>query len=590
MNKSLTNTPQKVSSSICKENFMNSVDSTPSFIKKRNLMDCNSEMTPIKEININVPQQDTPVTSISKQMITKAKISSKPGTDEILKEKLSLLKSKNPRVRTSQFSLTAKNTNFTKRICNADVHDLFKKSLPGNTARSKNQNFKELFQSEDGSDGKASSANTDLELVPLPQLKRADTLYECSTTKQDDLEVESIFNESSMKRRRLDSSGRCPSAPIEFSMTPPVKRFCTSPDDLLTQKSLKCSENFLKTISEGVLSDCTPFDENSEDLIVQNHDTMDGFSGKFNCNNYKSPALRLKRANTNPDAYTRLMNAHDVNAINCEDGEAREKLQLPVITTGVKSKRNRISDETMIELLEGKFDVTYEIIDCRYPFEFEGGHIEGAWNGWNCIDVVHRYLESNRPLWAQLSPDSRKKYKRPILIFHCEFSAQRAPAMYDNLRRADRLVNQYPHLHYPEMYILEKGYCNFYENNEKAKQYCQPRNYVSMFAQKYIDWRNERKEAEEQLKKKLANFSLKVKGVSKALKPPVESSDTSPCFDKGAFTPTIDDNAANRRRGRFKSRRNNIRSNAALFKDCTPQKVHNADSSVFDLSKFMDED
>ena len=30
-------------------------------------------MTPIKEININVPQQDTPVTSISKQMITKAK-------------------------------------------------------------------------------------------------------------------------------------------------------------------------------------------------------------------------------------------------------------------------------------------------------------------------------------------------------------------------------------------------------------------------------------------------------------------------------------------------------------------------------------
>ena len=51
--------------------------------------------------------------------------------------------------------------------------------------------------------------------------------------------------------------------------TPPVKRFCTSPDDLLTQKSLKCSENFLKPISEGVSSDCTFFDENSEDLIVQ---------------------------------------------------------------------------------------------------------------------------------------------------------------------------------------------------------------------------------------------------------------------------------------------------------------------------------
>ena len=106
-----------------------------------------------------------------------------------------------------------------------------------------------------------------------------------------------------------------------------------------------------------------------------------------------------------------------------------------------------------------------------------------------------------------------------------------------------------------------------------------------MFDEKYLNWRNKRREAEEQLKKKLANFSLKVGG-SKA---PVESSDTSPCFDKGAFTPTTDDNVANQRRSRFKSRRNNIRSNAALFKDCTPQKVQ-ADMSVLDLSKFMDED
>lgn len=80
----------------------------------------------------------------------------------------------------------------------------------------------------------------------------------------------------------------------------------------------------------------------------------------------------------------------------------------------------------------------------------------------------NRYLESNKPLWAKLSPDSRKKYRRPILIFHCEFSAQRAPTMYDNFRRADRLSNQYPHLHYPEMYILEKGYCNFHKNTKKA--------------------------------------------------------------------------------------------------------------------------
>jgi len=568
-------TPQKVASTGSKENFINSVDSTPCITKTKSLMDCNLGVTPIKEISINVPQQDTPITSISKQMITKAKISSKAGTDTILKEKLSLLKFK---------KLTAKTklnlTSSTKQHSNKEVFNIVKNSLTGTTERSKNQNLNELFQSEDVFESKVFSDKTDIELATFPQLKRADTLYECSTTKQDDLEVENIFNECSMKRRRPDSSERCPSAPIASSLTPPVKRFCTSPDDLLSQKSLKGSDKYLKTISEGVLSDCEHFDENSEDLIVQNHDTMDGFLVNYKCKNSIPSAKRLKRANTNPDAYNRLMNELKVNASNGVEEEVQEKLQLPVIRTGL-TKQNRISAETMIDLLEGKFDVTYEIIDCRYPFEFEGGHIQGAWNGWNCMEVVHRYLESNKPLWAKLSPDSRRKYRRPILIFHCEFSAQRAPAMYDNFRQADRLANQYPHLHYPEMYILEKGYCNFFKNNEKAIQYCEPQEYVSMFTQKYLDWRNQRKKAEQQLKHKFANFSLKVRGSKIA----VENSDTSPCFDKGAFTPTIDNVAKRRTRLRIPR---NISRNALSFKGCTPPKT--ADTSLFDLSSFMNED
>ena len=35
--------------------------------------------------------------------------------------------------------------------------------------------------------------------------------------------------------------------------------------------------------------------------------------------------------------------------------------------------------------------------------------------------------------------------------------------MYDLLRLADRYCNQYPHLHYPEMYILDQGYNKFFE-------------------------------------------------------------------------------------------------------------------------------
>ena len=44
----------------------------------------------------------------------------------------------------------------------------------------------------------------------------------------------------------------------------------------------------------------------------------------------------------------------------------------------------------MTAVLEGNFNINYEIIDCRYPYEFEGGHIKGAWNGWNCMEVVER--------------------------------------------------------------------------------------------------------------------------------------------------------------------------------------------------------
>ena len=72
---------------------------------------------------------------------------------------------------------------------------------------------------------------------------------------------------------------------------------------------------------------------------------------------------------------------------------------------------------------------------------------------------MNRYLEGNRPLWAAQSPMNRPQ----VLIFHCEYSKERGPKMYDLLRLADRHCNQYPHLHYPEMYLLDQGYNKFFE-------------------------------------------------------------------------------------------------------------------------------
>ncbi|KAH3699275.1 hypothetical protein DPMN_074231 [Dreissena polymorpha] len=95
-------------------------------------------------------------------------------------------------------------------------------------------------------------------------------------------------------------------------------------------------------------------------------------------------------------------------------------------------------------------DVT--IVDCRYPYEFQGGHIKSAVNLFTKDDVsalLHRPVSGD---------------KRHVLIFHCEFSSERGPKMYRFLRSQDRELykDQYPALLFPEVYLLHGGYKAFY--------------------------------------------------------------------------------------------------------------------------------
>lgn len=52
--------------------------------------------------------------------------------------------------------------------------------------------------------------------------------------------------------------------------------------------------------------------------------------------------------------------------------------------------------------------------------------------------------------------------KRVVVVFHCEFSSERGPRMARYVRERDRAVNEYPNLHYPELYILKGGYKEFF--------------------------------------------------------------------------------------------------------------------------------
>ncbi|XP_065411340.1 M-phase inducer phosphatase 3 isoform X3 [Chrysemys picta bellii] len=72
--------------------------------------------------------------------------------------------------------------------------------------------------------------------------------------------------------------------------------------------------------------------------------------------------------------------------------------------------------------------------------------------------------------------------KRIVLVFHCEFSSERGPKMCRYLRAEDRAMNEYPALHYPELYVLKGGYKEFFP---EYRELCEPQDYCPMHHQDY---------------------------------------------------------------------------------------------------------
>uniref|UniRef100_A0A673TUI5 M-phase inducer phosphatase n=1 Tax=Suricata suricatta TaxID=37032 RepID=A0A673TUI5_SURSU len=138
-----------------------------------------------------------------------------------------------------------------------------------------------------------------------------------------------------------------------------------------------------------------------------------------------------------------------------------------------------ISPETMAALLAGKFSNIVEkfvIVDCRYPYEYEGGHIKTA---------VNLPLERDAETFLLRSPITPCNLdKRIILIFHCEFSSERGPRMCRFIRERDRAANDYPSLYYPEMYILKGGYKEFFPQHPT---FCEPQDYRPMNHEAFKD-------------------------------------------------------------------------------------------------------
>ncbi|CCM06029.1 uncharacterized protein FIBRA_08274 [Fibroporia radiculosa] len=151
----------------------------------------------------------------------------------------------------------------------------------------------------------------------------------------------------------------------------------------------------------------------------------------------------------------------------------------------------RITTNTLDDLLDGRYNShieSFHVIDCRFDYEYYGGHVPGAININTTTGVEDFLLGSDvyKPT-PSISGDSSRK---TILVFHCEFSAKRAPTFAKHLRSKDRSVNNhvYPRIHYPEVYILEGGYNQYYQDSADR---CEPRGYVQMDDPHYAASRKE---------------------------------------------------------------------------------------------------
>eukprot|EP00761_Pharyngomonas_kirbyi_P003614 gb/GECH01003618.1/.p1 GENE.gb/GECH01003618.1/~~gb/GECH01003618.1/.p1 ORF type:complete len:392 (+),score=80.63 gb/GECH01003618.1/:1-1176(+) len=146
---------------------------------------------------------------------------------------------------------------------------------------------------------------------------------------------------------------------------------------------------------------------------------------------------------------------------------------LPVMAFPYKKECPSISSDTLASLLNGEYDdqiEQYYIIDCRYPYEHEGGHIRGAFNLYQKSELKEFFMNSPK--------------EGAVIIFHCEFSQKRGPKLFSELRQMDRDAHSdsYPELYYPNMFLLDRGYKQFYA---KYKEFCEPQDYVKMLDQRY---------------------------------------------------------------------------------------------------------
>lgn len=82
--------------------------------------------------------------------------------------------------------------------------------------------------------------------------------------------------------------------------------------------------------------------------------------------------------------------------------------------------RQQIDGSFLEEILQGQYDSCFDrrfIVDCRFAYEYQGGHIRGAENCWT-EEMAHTFPFCKPPLKS-----------RDIVVLYCEYWETRAQRM-----------------------------------------------------------------------------------------------------------------------------------------------------------------
>jgi len=207
--------------------------------------------------------------------------------------------------------------------------------------------------------------------------------------------------------------------------------------------------------------------------------------------NSNGPPENKRRRNSYTALRERNPNLHRSHSVT----EAMPALQNDVIDDGRPTALTNwrhanalkcITSETLRKLINGDFSDTvhsYTLIDCRYHYEYDVGHIKGAINVSRPEDLTSLMLAE--PVTSAIAMPLDES-KRHVYVFYCEFSQKRGPDMARFLRNCDRELNyhRYPELFYPGIYLLDGGYKNFFES---CKDLCDPQAYRPMLHKSYAN-------------------------------------------------------------------------------------------------------